>query len=535
MKQFEATWREGYQFFERAYDTNLQKSIKKPIDLPYEWYEPQSKGLYTYILDESIRLEKKQGNAKQGRDQYGFLDPMYRNIRDNYWNKEGGYNTKPRIWYLDIETRVGTASTGFPVPEKAAEPISMFQFYDNKEDVMILLGVRDWKHESDYANKFDFPIKYINCDNEVKLIETYLSIFAKLDPLIIYAWNGGGFDFPYIYNRMKNLGMDTSRLSNYGSVSYSEGEFQGKINFKFNVDGHFYIDLMDVYKKFTFHPMPSYSLDSVAEFELKENKVQHSEYAGFDDFYTGNYIIPDNPTEEQRNSKIYKEAIASNLDEVKELAHSEFVFYGAKDTYLIKRIDDKQNFTVLMLMIAEKMGVQIGDSMGTVKPWSQYISNKSMLNQQVMPMRQEFPNPHVVGGYVRDPNKGKHKWVVSADVNSMYPLLGMVGFNMSPETFVPKYKLPDALRDVILTYFNDQDESKRLTLPDDVWEHTTSLLNEHNMSLAINGAVFTKDKLGMIPEMVQDIYDSRKKAKNDMFKYQQRKILIKQILKEKAA
>lgn len=519
MKLFEATWRDGFNFYERTFDTHLNISSSKRIDLPYEWYEPSSTGMYTAILDDSIKLDKKQGNAKQGREQYGFLSPDYRNIRDNYWNKDA-YNLEPRIWYLDIETRVGTCSTGFPIPEKAIEPISMFQFYDNKEDVMILLGLREWEKETEYLHKlkeeFGFITKYVQCKNEVHMIETFLNIFNKLDPLIVYAWNGLGFDFPYIYNRMRNLGMNTNRLSNYGGCKCSDNAESGivkatqkstykaqnaRLEFKFNSDGHFFIDLMDVYKKFTFSPRPSYSLDSIAEIELGEKKVDHSEYATFDEFYTK--------------------------------GHDEFVYYGAKDTYLIKRLDNKLNFTVLMSMIAEKMGVQIGDSMGTVKPWSQYISNKSIQNNQVMPPKMDNPDPHVVGGYVRDPNKGKHKWVISADVNSMYPLLGMVGFNMSPETFVPKYKLPDPLRDIVLQYFNDQEESNRLKLPPEVWARTTKLLQDHDLALGINGAVFKKDKLGMVPEMVQDIYDGRKQAKKMMFKYEQQKVLIKSILKEK--
>lgn len=506
MKQFEATYRDGFNFFERYYDTNLGRSVKKRIDLPYEWFEPSSRGSYTYILDESIKLEKKFGNAKQGREHYGFMDPMYRNIRENYWNKEDGYNNEPRIWYLDIETRVGTCSTGFPVPEKAAEPISMFQFYDNKEDVLIMLGVRDWDKQDEYIAKLKeeqgITTKYIKCNDEIHLIESFLNIFAKLDPLIVYAWNGNGFDFPYIHNRIKNLGMDTTRLSNYGKVSYRESEFQGRMEFRVDSDGHFFIDLMEVYKKFTFHPMASYSLDNVAEFELKENKVNHDQYGSFDQFYTD--------------------------------GHDEFCYYGAIDTYLIKRIDEKKNFTVLMSMIAEKMGVQLSDSMGTVKPWSQYISNKSLLSNQVLPMKTEHPDPRVVGGYVRETEKGKHKWVISADVNSMYPLLGMVGFNMSPETYIPKHKLPPELRDIILAKFNDQEEGDRFDITEELWKRTTELLQEHNMALGINGAVFSKNKIGMVPEMVQDIYGSRKKAKKKQFAYEQRKILIKEILKEKA-
>lgn len=528
---FESTWREGYDFYERYYDTNLKKSIKRQIKLPYEWYEPSSRGLYSFILDPTIKLEKKQGNAKQGRDHYGFLDPMYRNIRDNYWN-QGKYQLDPRIMYLDIETRVGQNSTGFPVPSKAAEQISMIQIFDSETQHVIMLGLRKWKHLDEYQEKFDYPLKYIECKNEFELIEKFVQIFKKLDPLIIYAWNGNGFDYPYIYNRIKQLGFDTDELSNHGSVELKEREFQGQTEYRLEAGGHFYIDLKDVYEKFTFAPRPNYALDTIAEIEIGENKVQHPEYAGFDDFYTGNYIIPSNPTEEQKNSRIYQEAIKNGItEEVRELGHSEFCYYSYKDPLLIYKIDKAKNFTTLMLMIAEKMGVTVADSLGTVKPWSQYILNKSMLNNQVMPIRQEHDQPHVVGGYVREPQKGKHEWIISADVNSMYPLLGMVGFNMSPETYVAKRDLPPELRDIVLKYFNDQNESARLVMDQDVWDATTSLLKKHNLALGINGAAFRKDKLGMVPEMVQEIYDARKQAKKTMFKYQQQKVTIKEILR----
>jgi DNA polymerase elongation subunit (family B) len=530
MKLFESSWKEGYEFFERYYDENLNMSMKKRIDLPFEWYEEDPRGLYTYILDDTVRLSKKQGNAKQGREQYGFLDPMYRNIRDNYWNQDK-FNTKPRILYLDIETRSGTVSTGFPVPEKSLEPISMFQIYDSNTKNMIILGLKDWKHQDDY--KYDFPVKYIKCNDEIHLIDTYLNIFQKLDPLIIYAWNGDGFDYPYMYNRIKKLGMDVQRLSNYGKVTMEEGEFQGKITFKFKALGHFYMDLQKVYKKFTFAPRAGYSLDYIAEIELDKKKVNHSEYVAFDDFYTGKYVIPDEPTEEQLNSKIYKAALAGDWDEVKELAHSEFVNYGCIDTYLIKEIDEGSNFTTLMMMISEKMGVQIGDTLGTIKPWSQYILNKSMTNQRVMPKKQDFDQPDVVGGHVMAPNAGKHHWIMSEDVTSMYPLLGMVGFNMSPETYVPIHKLPPKLRDIVLQYFNDQDETKRLGMDREVWDTTSELLKEHKLSLAINGAVFSQEKVGLVPEMVLDIFDSRKIAKKTQFKYEGAKVLIQEILKDR--
>ena len=217
MKLFEATWRDDFNFFERYYDTESKTSKKEKINLQYEWFEESSFGTYSFILNNDIKLIKKEGRFKNSSEKYGFLDPMYRNIRDNYWNKDA-YNLDPNIWYLDIETRVGTCSTGFPVPEKAAEPISLMQFFDTSKNIMIVLGLRDWVHEKDY--KFDFEVKYFKCKNETHLLETFIELFKKLDPLIIYAWNGKGFDFPYIHNRMLNLGMDPNLLSNYGKIKY---------------------------------------------------------------------------------------------------------------------------------------------------------------------------------------------------------------------------------------------------------------------------------------------------------------------------
>ena len=587
--RFETAWKDEFKYYERVFDESTNKSIKREIKPLFEWYEPNSMGIYSSVIDDTIKLTKKESySSKDGRDKHGFLDPMYKNIRDLYWNKNL-YNTDANIWYLDIETRSSVSykntgsekqmkiknketsveytntvnkfrelfkngkeenflyfndienkwtdlknshyfcrNTGFPVPEKALEDIVLMQLFDNNSKTMFVIGDRDWKHKADYD--FSYDVKFINAGSEIEIIETYLKLFKALNPLIIYAWNGMGFDFPYIYNRLKKLGIDTNRLSNYGNVSCTEREFQGKLEFRFKSDGHHYIDLMEVYKNFVFKPRPSYSLNTIAEIEVNDQKVNHSAYEKFDDFYLGNYKIPSNPTEEQKNSKIYNEAIKGNWDEVRELAYSDFCYYGTKDTHLLVLIDNKLKFTQIQFMIAEKMGVILSDATATVKPWSQYIANMSYLENKVLPARKEHGLPSVVGGFVKDPQKGKHKWVISADVNSMYPLLGMVGFNMSPETYIPIHKVPSDLKEILLTYFNDQDEGNRLELDKSIWGKTTDLLKKYNYSLGINGAIFSKDKLGMIPKVVTEIYSSRKASKKKQFQYEKQKILIKEII-----
>ena len=69
---------------------------------------------------------------------------------------------------------------------------------DSKNLEMYVLGLRPWEPESDYP--LDYNVKYLNCKDEVQLLEAFLKVFKALDPLIIYAWNGEGFDYPYLYN-----------------------------------------------------------------------------------------------------------------------------------------------------------------------------------------------------------------------------------------------------------------------------------------------------------------------------------------------
>ena len=508
MELFETSWKSKFEYYERVYCTNTKTSKTNKITLPSEWFKEDTRGTHSSILNKSVKLKRYQGNAKDGREHWGFIDPIYRNIRDKYWHEhqEESYNRNPRIWYLDIETRVNRSyvntstptkiisyenkgiketstflelqnkfyddnnydikdytanllplskhhamkrNSGFPVPDKALEEISLIQIYDNKLKTAIIFGTREWKHQNDY--KYDYNVQYIKCNNEVDLLTKYIKVFHKLNPLIIYAWNGNGFDYPYIRNRMKNLGMDENLLSVYGNIKYTEKEYGHKTIYEIKADGHYYLDLLEVYQKFTFGEQASYSLDFTAEKLLKKKKVQHTEYVAFDDFYTGKYVIPLNPTITQKNSKIYKAAIEGNTQEVKELAHSDFVHYGVIDTVIIKEIDNKKNFTSLIIMIAEKMGVTLSDSMGTVKPWSKFIANKALLQNKVIPkVHAKEDNISIKGGHVAVPEIGLHKWTMSSDVNSMYPLLGMVGFNISPETFVELNKVPADLKGILL-------------------------------------------------------------------------------------
>lgn len=530
-KLFESAWTSDFEYYVRYFDTNTNTSKIEQIDSKYEYYEEDYNGAYKYILDKSVRLSKRLGRYKDTHDKYGVLNPIYRCIRDNYLGK---YNTNPDIMYLDIETR----SRVFPDPKDASQEVILIQIFDTRVNTMFVFGLRDWKSEPDYV--FDYDVRYIKCSDEIELLTNFGKIFRKLNPLIVFAWNGSGFDYPYLYNRAKRLGLDPSEILSVTCSGVKLRELENTTQEKYSLDspGHFFCDMLDAYRKFIMAPRDSYSLDNIARVELKDNKVSHTEFTTFDGFYTGkDYQISETPYEDRIREEIrllqIRKTNGENVEtELLDRVNFQFVYYGIYDVFLLKKLDEKLHLSSIMTNISQTMGVLFLDTLGTLKPWERYIANTAFKEKLILPKHQEHEHPNIVGGYVRVPEVGKHHWVMSFDVNSMYPLLSMFSFNMSPETFIPKAKLPEDLRDLILRYFNDQNEEDRLTLDQSVWNRLTELLQKHNISMAVTGACFRRDHLGIIPTLVKEIYDRRKQEKKMMLKFGNLKVKATEIIEK---
>ena len=526
---FETSYKEGFDNYVRVFDETTKKSKSIKVPNKYEYFIPSENGVFSYVYDKDMKMASYEGTYKDAEGNYGIFNPIDRYVRDNFW-KSKKYNLNPRIFYLDIETRSGVNSKGFPKPEYALEEVCLIQIYDNIEKKMIVLGLRDFHEQDDYKTIYEY--KYLKCKNEIELLETFLTIFKKLNPLIIYAWHGDGFDYPYLYNRLKNLGMDVNRLSNYGSVKCEQKEKNGNIVFEFSSCGHCFLDLKKVYQKFSFEQLPSYSLDNVAYRELKDRKIPHNEFLDFDSFYTGkNYEIADEPYEDRVREEIRQCKIKCKPCD--DLLQFMFVWYGMQDVYLMKRIDDKRNLTSILTSIAQEMGCTFDDAMKTVRPWSIGLQNIFYAEKIVCPKKEEHDNPNVVGGFVKEPIVGIHSWLLNFDVNSMYPMLSIKGHNMSPDTLIPTNKLPSDLREHVLKYFNDQNEQKLLEYDDSIWNKTKELLKKYDVSLGINGSVFSHEHLGDIPKKVAEIYYGRKDDKKKMLKYEAQIELIKKVLQKR--
>ena len=97
------------------------------------------------------------------------------------------------------------------------------------------------------------------------------------------------------------------------------------------------------------------------------------------------------------------------------------------------------------------------------------------------------------GAYVKEPIPGKYDWVVSFDLNSLYPHL-IMQYNISPETLIEK-RHPSATVNKIL--------SQSVEVPKE-------------FCLCANGAQYRKDIHGFLPEMMKKIYDERVQSKKLM-------------------
>tara|TARA_X000001382_G_scaffold30831_1_gene19789 strand:+ start:47 stop:1525 length:1479 start_codon:yes stop_codon:yes gene_type:complete len=112
------------------------------------------------------------------------------------------------------------------------------------------------------------------------------------------------------------------------------------------------------------------------------------------------------------------------------------------------------------------------------------------------------------GAYVKDPIVGMHDWVVSFDLNSLYPHL-IMQYNISPETKITQNKDYMITPNAIL---NGGDRPKSALLK----------YKNKDYSVAANGTCYRKDIRGFLPALMDKLYKERKMYKKKMIECQKR-------------
>ena len=532
MKLFEATFQlenEPYKTFERFVEDGIVKI--KEIPIQSEVYIKDPVGKFEFIFDSNIKLSKVSQKKAKDQETFGKTTIAQEWIRREYWDiNNSKYNKNISIFYLDIET---TAHS--PVnTELCNERIVSIQIYHNLTNINFIFANEFFdveKHTSKNGKyffddrEFDFKLKYFKCEDEIEILEKFFKLLCTLKPLLVLAHNGEGFDYAYLWKRTKRLGIE-ERFSPFGKSEFKITELKNGIKkYGIQAPGVFYMDSIDIYKKFRLKPRESYSLDYIAEVELGEKKVNHDCFKTFDGFRTGDGFIK--PQQEPKKESIleYKLYHANNDDEIKQISKEYFIHYSVIDTYLLYKIDNAIKLTNIMVSIASMMGVQLPQTLGTTTPWSTFVRNYALLENKVIPNPVENSDKDVEfkGGFVAEPKIGKYDWIFSLDVTSMYPSQ-IMAFNMSPETFKPFNKLPKDLQKCITELNLNEDEELHINeyLNDkSKYSELTELLNKYNLCCSMSGGCYDKSKQGILPTLVEMIFKQRKETKKEMLKYEQ--------------
>jgi DNA polymerase elongation subunit (family B) len=303
-------------------------------------------------------------------------------------------------------------------------------------------------------------------------------------PEVITGWNIQLYDIPYICGRLyRVLGEKTmKKFSPWGLVTEGEVYINGRRHTTYDVGGITQLDYLDLYKKFTYKAQESYRLDYIAEVELGQKKLDHSEFDTFKDFYTNGW--------------------------------QKFVEYNIRDVELVDRLEDKMKLIELAITMAFDAKLNFSDVFYQVRMWDNIIYNYLKKRNIVIPPKvRSAKDEKYAGAYVKEPKPGVYDWVVNFDLNSLYPHLIMM-YNVSPETLIDD-KHPTISVDKILNR-----------------ELTFEMYKDY--AVCANGAMFRKDVRGFLPELMEKMYNERVIFKKKMIeaKKQYEKTPTKNLEKE---
>jgi DNA polymerase elongation subunit (family B) len=372
---------------------------------------------------------------------------------------------------IDIE--VGSEN-GFPDPYIASEPITAIAV-KRLNGQMKVYGCGDYEIKGDE--------KYIKCKDEYTLCKTFLEDWQNDCPDVISGWNIKFFDIPYLYNRFQRiLGESyTKKLSPWENIYVRERYFKGKKLVSYDITGLACLDYIELYKWYApgGKSQESYRLDNIANVELGESKISYDEY--------------------------------DNLHQLYRLNYQKFIEYNIKDVELIVKLEDKLKLIELALTLAYDTKTNYEDVFAQTRMWDSLIYSYLLEKKIVVPPKVIKEKTEAFeGAYVKEPQVGKHDYVASFDLNSLYPHL-MMQYNISPETLIEYHDYTPEMREVI-----SQTVSVATLLNKKV---DTSKLKD--VTLTPNGQFFRTDIQGFIPKMLEEMYDDRKKFKKMMIKCQQ--------------
>lgn len=521
---------------------NGQRTITN-YPLILEYYVPDNDGYYMGYDD--VRLKKiqvksfneyhshktscQESNVKTYELNFNLINKVL------YKQYHGCKSPELHKSYIDIEVdRKGHEYlTVKELVEQACCPINAISIYNDWMNILFTFMLKPetltFEEAQNICNKFENTYLF---NDEKDLLKGIIAVLDDTD--VATGWNFSFFDTPYIVRRITNvLGEEeTSKLCLFNqkpNLKEKVNKFNDK-NITYEIPGKWFVDYMELYIKHEQGRKESYSLNSIAEIELGEQKVQHDE--SLEDMYRQRY--------------------------------EDFIKYNRQDTMLVYRIDKKKNYINLHNAQAHDICCTLDQTMGTVGWVDQAIINEAHNNNLLVPDRVEGKNSEfdgVVppGAYCADPIvKGLVSDIFSFDMNSLYPTT-IRTLNLSPETIFGQVELSLTLpylwnrirtenlwknvskqipdwgaawgglwsvleydeimkqSDTVLTLKLESGEKVDLTAKE---IYGLVFNDDNNLCISATGTIYRTDKQGLIASVLGKWYSERKKLKKELFKYE---------------
>ena len=479
MKFYTNVSRYGNMILLRGYDHNkrITEKIKYGPKLyvstnrPTNWKTLDGTSVGEVAFDSMRNATEwvRQNKDTAGRHIFGNTRYISTFINDHYPGHIEFDRNKINVTTIDIEV---ASDDGFPEPDKAEHKVTAITIKNNIDNTYHIWGLGDYDVEKSLMKTH--RVVYNKCDNEADLLIKFVTHWSQPSnvPDVVTGWNTRFFDIPYLVNRIHKLIGEAyvKRLSPWGMIDRQDITKMGRTQTSYDLKGISQLDYLDLFQKFgySYGPQESYKLDHIAHVVLGEKKLSYEEYGNLHSLYKHNY--------------------------------QKFIDYNIKDVELVDRIEDKMGLITLCMTMAYKGGVNYNDTFGTTAIWDTIIYRKLYENNIVIPFIEDKVKTFYPGGYVKEPQVGIHENLVSFDLNSLYPSI-IMQYNMSPETIADgEYGAIDI--EQVLT------KSQRP--------------NNKGKALAANGQYFNTDKVGIIPMIIDEMYQERVTIKGDMIKAQKK-------------
>ncbi|MBA2851761.1 DNA polymerase elongation subunit (family B) [Methanococcus maripaludis] len=300
-----------------------------------------------------------------------------------------------------------------------------------------------------------YTLDIVICSDERELMKLFLADLQEFQPDVVTGWNVG-FDFVTIYNRATRLGL------NYLLTMFNPLKYKAEVKIRLTDDGNEIID---------YHTPGYYVVDYMDIYKKRRGKVENS--------YALSYITNSWKVEIPKIDHGY-----GTVDDLQDGDHTLFTYYNLIDVISMFLLDVKTGYMDTSILLCNISNCPFCSCTANRTLVDSYLisSLKKRGEVRISPHEKVMDDSSYAGGYVNAETGYYCAYFCDLDFTSMYPMM-MISLNISPDTYV---EIPD---------------------------------KNGNYTIAANGARFRKDKVGIVPEILEHLFKQRKADKHTAMDY----------------